>query len=211
MERHIALLEKGEKVVQETRGWDEEKGSTFSQRKKESSHDYRYFPEPDLPELRISEIPEFSEKKLRAALPELPWEKRERLRSLGFLQQQDIEQLMGDADLSGLFGETESILAEPALVKIAANFILNDIVGQRKKDPSWPLPQAAYLAEVVRNYQKGILASPQAKQAIVSGSMVATVDERELPAVAQRIVNAHPSVVAEYKAGKTAAATSAKA
>jgi aspartyl-tRNA(Asn)/glutamyl-tRNA(Gln) amidotransferase subunit B len=59
LDRHIEVLENGEKIIQETRGWDEKKETTFSQRQKEESHDYRYFPDPDLPKLYISEIPEF--------------------------------------------------------------------------------------------------------------------------------------------------------
>ena len=135
----------------------------------------------------------------------MPWQHRERLRGLGFLQEQDIEQLIVDPDLASLFGAVEQILAEPTLVKTAANFILNDIVGQKKKDSAWPLPGAAYLAEVVRNYNSGIMASPQAKRAILSGEMVAAFDDREMPAIARKVIDANPAVVADYKAGKGAA------
>ena len=79
IKRQIELLEKGEKVIQETRGWDENTAQTFSQRAKESSHDYRYFPDPDLPKLVISEIPEFSADEIEKGMPELPWDKRTHL------------------------------------------------------------------------------------------------------------------------------------
>src|SRR3989344_5116118 len=91
MERQIEMLEKGEEVVQETRGWDENKEITFSQRLKESAHDYRYFPDPDLPALIIGEISEFDEKVLIASLPELPWQKRERYKRDFGLKDGDIE------------------------------------------------------------------------------------------------------------------------
>ena len=90
VKRQIELIESGGQVVQETRGWDEAKQQTFSQRKKESSHDYRYFPDPDLPKLLVSEIKEFSNESLKAELPELPWAKRERYISLG-LKAEDAE------------------------------------------------------------------------------------------------------------------------
>jgi aspartyl-tRNA(Asn)/glutamyl-tRNA(Gln) amidotransferase subunit B len=93
-QRQAEALEAGEKVVQETRGWDDAKQSTFSQRKKESSHDYRYFPDPDLPKLKISEIAEFQ----NLQVPELPWQKRERYLALG-LQSQDVEQYLDDTEL----------------------------------------------------------------------------------------------------------------
>jgi len=78
IKRQIDLLEGGGKVVQETRGWDEAKQVTFHQRFKEGSADYRYFPEPDLPKLSISEIPEFSSESMEKTLPELPWDRRNR-------------------------------------------------------------------------------------------------------------------------------------
>src|SRR3989338_10531068 len=83
IERMTELYDEGKKdeIVQETRGWDENKGMTFSQRKKESSHDYRYFPDPDLRPLYLHEL--FNLEKMRAELPELPWQKRERLVKYG--------------------------------------------------------------------------------------------------------------------------------
>lgn len=203
--RQSALLEAGGTVEQETLGWDEAGQKTYVQRKKESSHDYRYFPDPDLPKLKLSDIAEFSAETLKKELPELPWHKRERLAGLGFLQTQDIEQLVNDPEVSLLFSQTEQILADSSQLKIAANFILNDIVGQKKKDPAWILPSAAYLAEVVRHFASGTMASPQAKQAIISGKMSAVLDVAELPAIAQKVVDANPAVAADYKAGKEAA------
>jgi len=205
IKRQTKLLEKGEKVVQETRGWDEAKQETFSQRKKESSHDYRYFPDPDLPKLILSEIPEFSPEALEKELPELPWEKRERLHKLGFLQTQDIEQLLVNEELSDRFKKIEQILTDPAILKTAANFILNDIVGQKKKDPAWTIPEAMFIAEVARKYHEGVLASPQAKQAILSGKTVATLDDSALGEIVEKVIAANPTVAADYKAGKEAA------
>jgi len=200
IKRQIEVLESGGEVVQETRGWDVGKSATFSQRKKESSHDYRYFPDPDLPKMWVSKIAEF--KDLKATIPELPEGKRERYRKLGFLQDQDIEQLVGDFELANLFDQVAVILNDQKMIKIAANFILNDIAGQRKKDPTWRLPDAAYLAEVARKYCEGVMASPQAKQAILSGTMVAAVNDTALPELVQKVIAANPKVVADYKAGK---------
>ena len=93
IERQIALIEKGGKVVQETRGWDEAKQETFHQRFKEGSADYRYFPEPDLPKLFLSDISEFSHETIRASLPELPWERRERYTEMYSLKESDVSYL----------------------------------------------------------------------------------------------------------------------
>lgn len=204
VERQTKLLERGEKVVQETRGWDEGKQATFSQRKKESSHDYRYFPDPDLPKLKLSEIQEFSLEELKKELPELPWQKRERLQQLGFLQEQDIEQLITDRELAELFAQGAERLGTPESVKALANFILNDIAGQRKKNPTW-LPNVGLLVDVVKRYQAGELASPQAKSSILSGTIVEVADASSLPELIQKVIAANLQSVADYKAGKEAA------
>jgi aspartyl-tRNA(Asn)/glutamyl-tRNA(Gln) amidotransferase subunit B len=197
--RQQALLERGEKVVQETRGWDEAKQQTFSQRKKESSHDYRYFPDPDLPSLKLSVIEGFSKEALMKTLPELPAQKRERLQRLGFLQEQDIEQLIADAELTALFEELQARITDTALLKTAANYLLNFVAGERKKDPTW-LPTADIIVAVV----EAKLPSPQARSSILSGKLAVVADASELQALVQKILDAHPSVAAEYKTGKQA-------
>ena len=79
VKRHINIIENGGKVDQETRGWDESKQETFSQRSKENSNDYRYFPEPDLPKLIISSIPDFSINALKGQIKETPKDRRVRI------------------------------------------------------------------------------------------------------------------------------------
>jgi len=202
VKRQITMLEAGEKVIQETRGWDENKGETFSQRQKESAHDYRYFPDPDLPSFKVSEIPELVN--LRATLPELPWQKRARLTELGFLQPQDIEQIVGDLDLAKFFDDLAAKLSEPILVKIAANFILNDIAGRRKNNPEW-LPMVDHAADVIRRYGAGEISSPQAKRSILSGVLAVVADTASLPDLVEQVIAANPKVVADFKAGKQAA------
>ena len=105
--RQTALIEKGEKVAQETRGWDDEKEITVSQRKKESAHDYRYFPEPDLPPLQFSF--EFLEN-VQKNLPELPADKRKRFSEEFGITEKTIEILISDKNFAGFFEESASEL-----------------------------------------------------------------------------------------------------
>ena len=191
VERQSKLLDSGGAVVQETRGWDEIKGMTYRQRKKESSHDYRYFPDPDLPSLRLGDISIFKDLKL----PELPWQKRERLQKLGFLQSQDIAQLVGDFELSNFFAQVEAKIKDPTVLKVAANYILNDVAGARKNNPHWLPDMAVFIAALQ-------MPSPQAKSSIVSGVLAQVVDDDVLLEIAQKVIDAHPQVVADYKAGK---------
>jgi aspartyl-tRNA(Asn)/glutamyl-tRNA(Gln) amidotransferase subunit B len=200
LKRQEALLERGEKVVQETRGWDENKQETFSQRKKESSHDYRYFPDPDLPPLMLGGVPGLSQQALERELPELPWAKRERYARLGFLQAQDIEQLVEDAELADFFDSAAKRLGAPGPVKAAANLLLNFVAGIRKDKPAW-LPDAEVFVAVIEKN----LPAPQAKSSLLGGTVAAVADARALPAIAQKVIEANPGVVADYKAGKTAA------
>ena len=200
LKRQQEALEKGEKIVQETRGWDETKQITFSQREKESAHDYRYFPDPDLPKLKISEIKEFEN--LQETLPELPWAKRERLIALG-IKAEDAEQYVADFALAQFFDLVEKELKEPALVKTASNFIANDVAGKRKKKPNW-LPDIKIFTEVVRKYQAGELPSPQAKSSILNGTMAEVASAESLNELVEKIIAENPKVVGEYKAGKAA-------
>ena len=154
MERQIEMLEKGEEVVQETRGWDENKEITFSQRLKESAHDYRYFPDPDLPALIIGEIPEFDEKVLIASLPELPWQKRERYKRDFGLKDGDIEIYVRQPEWGRLLEEVTEILGNRDLVQLTSNYITSDLKT---------LVPARSLAEVVEMISAGEISSRGAK------------------------------------------------
>lgn len=155
MERHITLLESGENVIQETRGWDEDRGVSFPQRMKESSHDYRYFPDPDLPKLFITEIPELSTENLKASLPELPQEKRDRLVRLGIPTEQ-AETYVTQPEWGKLLEEVSGLLGEDrGELKLASNYIANDL----KKIIS---PQA--IVEVIKMIMVGEISSRGAKE-----------------------------------------------
>lgn len=121
VDRQKAVLEDGGIIVQETRGWDENSQKTFSQRIKEGSADYRYFPDPDLPKLKISEIPEFQEEELRKEIPELPNEKRERYRNNFGIKEEDIEVYILNKDLAELF---EAVGNNFQKIKILLNWLL---------------------------------------------------------------------------------------
>jgi aspartyl-tRNA(Asn)/glutamyl-tRNA(Gln) amidotransferase subunit B len=115
--RHAEALERGEPLVQETRGWDEDGGRTISQRSKEEANDYRYFPEPDLPPLRPSAD---WVARLRAGLPELPAARRARYeRDMG-LSEYDAGVLTADVQLADYF---DRVVAEGVAPKSAANWV----------------------------------------------------------------------------------------
>ena len=131
IQRQSALLDKGGKVVQETRGWDDAKQATFPQRIKEGSADYRYFPDPDLPSLKLSELSDFAAEAIRAALPETPSERKARYLQLG-LKAADAEAFRRDVPLGAFFESAiASYPADTARVALAANYIANDLVRLR--------------------------------------------------------------------------------
>ena len=139
IKRQSEVLNQGEKIVHETRGWNDQKQITFSQRKKEEEHDYRYFPEPDLPFLQINEIDDF--KNLKAGIPELPWEKRSRFSKEYGLKNETADIFTRDIRLGEFFEETISEasadLNEPSagrqIAEIAANYLISDLVGLMKE------------------------------------------------------------------------------
>lgn len=150
IKRQAEILKSRGKIVQETRGWDENKGKSFSQRAKEEAHDYRYFPEPDLPPLDLT-----SDKwqPSEDMLPELPAAKRKRFAEEYKLPAQDIEVLVSDKKLAEYFEETVSELDSwirdkklaaggkeyLKMIKLAANYLIGDIqylLSQRKTDAS---------------------------------------------------------------------------
>lgn len=127
IKRQIAALEKGEQVMQETRGWDEGKQATFPQRTKEGSADYRYFPDPDLPSLKLSEVGEFLT--LKNSMPELPWQRRDRYTKRG-VKKEDADLYVREPVLAKFVENVLQLLeGNTKLVQLASNYIANDLVS----------------------------------------------------------------------------------
>jgi len=209
--RQSRLLDSGGTVMQETLGWDEAKQATYVQRKKESSHDYRYFPDPDLPKLKVSEIPEFSAEALQKSLPELPWAKRMRYVVAG-AKPEYAEMFVQDDRYGKLF---DAVSGDKAL---AANYIGSDLTGLVAKQGDKGLANITPdgLSAMLAAIGAGELSSRGAKDALadvfVNGGDLADAikkyeqqsDSTALKAVAQKVLDANPSVAQEYKAGKAA-------
>ncbi len=219
--RQVSLIEKGEKVVQETRGWDENKEVTFSQRLKESAHDYRYFPEPDLPKLILSEVEGFNREELSKTLVELPWEKRERLLSSFGLKPLDVETYINNISAGKFF---ESVAEEVKsggveAVQLASNYITSDLLGILKgKGLEFELGKMNFqnFAELIQMIQNGDLSSRGAKdilkimfeegrdpQTIANEKgLIQKNNEEEIRTLAEEILKENVSMVEEYKSGK---------
>lgn len=225
MNRHIALLEKGESVVQETRGWDENKGATFSQRKKENAHDYRYFPDPDLPKLKLGLLPGFAEDVLKKSLPELPWQKRDRFVNTYKLNSQHAEFFVGDVKACDYFDsitkalESKNISQDKMIntIQLASNYIAVDLAGLSKKPEFKEFPTADQIASLMVLINENKVSSRGAKDILnlmalgdtsapeviaESNGWILKNDPEALKKTLQEIISANPQVVADYKAGK---------
>ena len=227
VERQILVLESGEKVVQETRGWDDCLGETYSQRNKESSHDYRYFPDPDIPKLRISEIPEFETSKLKKEIPELPDEKRKRFISKFGHTEKEGAVFVEWPQLAEYF---ESIAAayigDRKKIKLTTNYLLTDYLGILKKgdsleelnDPAKRIEPSKF-SELICLISDSRISSRGAKDLIplmrkdrtenvenlaISHNLIQKSDSSELIPIIEKIISDNEKVVTEYRTGKTA-------
>lgn len=166
IERQIEILESGGHIEQETRGWDEGTEKTFSQRKKESSDDYRYFPEPDLPKMKLSLVPEFSYERLKSEMPELPDEKRLRLRELR-VKPEDIESFLLDKELGSFFDAVLVKLGtDPLRVKLAVNYSTSDLQGLRQTRKDFIFPDVSHFVELMVMIASGELSSRGGKDTL---------------------------------------------
>lgn len=215
-ERMIKLIEdgKGSEIVQETRGWNEAKQSTFSQRTKENAQDYRYFPDPDIPKLYLSKL--FDVEKIKSELPELPAQKRNRYKNDFGIKDEDIESYINDIELGSWFEETANILMDKEKIKIASNYITSDYVGIKKNNPEVKIPSANNFSELITLVSEGQISSRAAKDILAmivlndeSPLKIATEkdllqknDEGVLKEIVQKIIDANPEIVATYKGGK---------
>ena len=228
IKRQTEILEEGKKVIQETRGWDEARGETVSQRKKESAHDYRYFPEPDIPPFDFSE--EYIDG-LRRTLPELPDAKAERFANEYQLPAADVVILTEEKEFSAYFEEVASELADkkasgemqaeiPRAVKLAANYMLTEIRkhlserGEKTKDiPFTPENYAEFISliadkKINSSAAQSVLAEmyqggDNDPSHIVSRLNLAQVsDTGELEGVVDAVLAANAKSVADFQAGK---------
>ncbi|MFA5934041.1 MAG: Asp-tRNA(Asn)/Glu-tRNA(Gln) amidotransferase subunit GatB [Candidatus Paceibacterota bacterium] len=223
IERMSKLLDegRGNEIIQETRGWDEGKQSTFSQRSKENSEEYRYFPDPDLPKLMLSEV--FNLDAMREELPELPQAKRERyVRDYG-IKSEDIESYVNDPALAGWFEEIalhlnsdKDLSAQAGKIKVASNYITSDFLGLKKNDSEIKTPDAHHFAELVEMIADGSISSRGAKDILAiivkeSGSpkeiaesrgLIQKNDEGAIIAIAEKVIVENPEIVETYRGGK---------
>ena len=220
IKRQAELLDEGKEIAQETRGWDEGRMVTFSQREKESAHDYRYFPEPDLPPLEIGG--DFVEK-LRAELPELPAQKAKRFVDEYKISDYDAEVLVRDKKLAEFFEESVSEAMELAesggkIAKLTANYILTEI--RKYLDEKTAINDlkltAENFGELMRIIAEGKINSSAAQ--IVLSEMIETgadpehiiaeknlaqlEDKGEIEDIVKNIISNNSGPVADYKAGK---------
>ncbi len=215
IERQIDAIEKGEKVIQETRGWDEAKQKTYSQRIKEDSHDYRYFPDPDLPKMMISEV--FDLKGLKESLPELPWEKREKYLKSYEIKEQDADFFVNNIESGKFFEDVISGFGgNKDLIKLASNYTSSDLVGFMSKNSTLKNPAPDKFAKIIVMVSEGKLSSRTAKDLIErllkdnidpeevanKEGLIQKNDESAVKELAQKLISENPKVVADYKAGK---------
>lgn len=214
--RMIELWEEGKEneIVKETRGWDEGKQKTFSQRSKESAEDYRYFPDPDLPKLKIHEA--FDLAKMKAELPELPEAKRNRYKNDFGIKDEDIEVYINDPELGVWFEEVAKILGEKTKISTASNYTTTDYLGLKKNSAEVGLPQAKNFAELISLVAENKISSRAAKdilamivvsdasplQIATEKNLLQSNDEGALKAIVEKTIAENPEVVATYKAGK---------
>jgi aspartyl-tRNA(Asn)/glutamyl-tRNA(Gln) amidotransferase subunit B len=215
IDRQAVALDAGEPIVQETRGWDENRGATYVMRVKESSDDYRYFPEPDLPPLHV-EAAWLDE--IRAALPELPAARRARYRDGLGLSAYDAVVLVADPDAARLFEAT--LAADGALdPKHVANWVTGDYLRLRNASPDPVTVDPADLAHLVRQVVEGTISRANAREVlelhVSTGEPAAALvaargfrqisDAGALSTVVDEVLAAHPAAVADYRAGKAQA------
>jgi aspartyl-tRNA(Asn)/glutamyl-tRNA(Gln) amidotransferase subunit B len=210
--RQIEVLEGGGKIMQETHLWDPVREQTRPMRSKEFANDYRYFPEPDLPPLRLdAEIIE----QVRASMPELPTQRRERFQSQFGLGSYESGILTEDREIGDYF---ERVIAEGVKPKSAANWVMTEVLrklNETGKSISLAIP-AAEVGLLLKKVEDGTISLTAAKGAntamwdsgkgamatIEQMGLLQVSDETAIAAACDRIIAAEPSKVAEYRAGR---------
>ena len=214
--RQIRALDSGEKIVQSTLLWDAENNKTRLMRTKEDAHDYRYFPEPDLPPVRVSQ--EWIDK-VRGQIPELPAAKRLRFEKEYQLSDYDAKVLSFDRAMADFFEEAAKLSGKP---KPVANWLVNElnkILNEKKIEMSAVKVSPKSLVELIALVEGGKLTGASAKEVfadiVESGKSPAEVvqakglakiaDSGAIEGAAKAAIAANPKAVADFKSGKEAA------
>jgi len=214
--RQIRALENSEKITQETRLYDAEKNQTRVMRSKEEAHDYRYFPEPDLPPIKVDAA---WVAKVKASIPEMPAGKRKRFAEQYGLSDYDAKVLSFDRAMADFFEQAAKLSGRP---KPVANWLVNElnkILNDRKLEMAQVKATPAGLVELIGLVEGGQLTGASAKEVfaemVEKGSSPATVvkekglakvsDVGALEGAAKAAIAANPKAVADFKAGKEAA------
>jgi aspartyl-tRNA(Asn)/glutamyl-tRNA(Gln) amidotransferase subunit B len=211
--RHIKTLKAGGRITQETRLWDDRAMETRVMRSKEEAHDYRYFPEPDLPPLIVSE--EFVDG-VRATMPELPEQRIKRFAESYGLNFADASQLVSDRSLADYYEAAAKASSNP---RAAANWIrselLRELEASGKTAAESPVP-AEELGALVRLVDEGKISGKQAKDVLVEmfrsakgalaiieeQGLVQVSDTGEIDALIDQVIAANPDQLASYRGGK---------
>ncbi|MGH7434178.1 MAG: Asp-tRNA(Asn)/Glu-tRNA(Gln) amidotransferase subunit GatB, partial [Polyangiaceae bacterium] len=215
--RQTGVLESGGKIVQETRGWNEDDGSTYSLRSKEEAQDYRYFPDPDLPPLRLSDV---FVAEVRASMPELPRDKQRRFVSEMGLSDYAAQIMTGHPRIAGFFEEAAVLYGDPAHAVRVANFVQSEVLRDVKTHGlTADIPVSArQIAELLRMVDESAISGKQAKEVYakivrtdrsprdVVGElgMAQVSDAGAIEAVVRQVVEKNPKQAEQLRSGKTA-------
>lgn len=211
--RQIDLLEAGEKVVQETRRWDDAKETSYAMRSKEDAQDYRYFPDPDLTPISISD--EFLEE-IRGRQPEFRTEKMKRYRETFDLPDYDIEIITGSKHMADIFENTVALGAQP---KKVSNWLMVEtlrILKERELDPEDITFSPAHLAKLIALTDSKAINSTVAKEVfevmfaedvdpeayVEEKGLKMVSDEGALRKTVEEVIAANPQSVEDYRNGK---------
>ncbi len=215
IERQIEAIGDGEPIIQETRLWEESSQRTISMRVKEGLSDYRYFPEPDLPPLEVTEA---QLEHLQKVLPELPAQKRGRYEGEFGLSAYDARVLTDDRDVTLYF---EAVVAGGASVKAAANWVTQDIAAYLNSNVGVTIKDIALkpemLAELITLIENGTISGKIAKdllfellekggspkEIVESKGLIAISNPDELTEIIDKIIAANPDKLEQFRAGKT--------
>ena len=213
IKRQSELLEKGEKILQETRLWDEERGISLPMRFKEEAQDYRYFPEPDIPPLNISE--EWIEE-IKKELPELPHIKKKRFKEELGLGEKEAETLVSDVELAKFFEET---LKSYKNVRNLVNWMVGPVLrelNERKISISESLLKPERLIKIMEMVEKSLITQTNAKyclrevfetgkepeEIVKEKGWIQVMDAGEIEKWVEEAIKGNPKAVEDYRKGK---------